>query len=627
MKNNKVQRHRHGRNSHAKIRILATSDLHMHLMSFDYYADRQDTGRGLTRTASLIRSAQDAARQDDALVLLFDNGDALQGTPFGDWAAATTPDTHPLPTAFNALRYDAVGLGNHDFGFGLDFVNGIAAQMACPMICSNLRATRGAQGWRPQAILERSVRVGNRYLPIRIGILSVLPPQTAQWEAHMLRGKAEVSDILPAARKAASGLRNHGCDLVVALAHTGLGGAKPLPGLENAIIPLAALEEIDVIVAGHTHLTLPGKAHQGLPFVDHESGLVHGKPVVMQGWGGSHLGIVDLLLEADTDHGWHVASSRVQAVATKTESGQTPEDPDIKRLFADGHAKTRAHVSHPVGSVPETLHSYFSYCVADRGLALMAAAQAAALRPYLTDSDGSLLSATAPAKFGGRAGPGYYTEVPAGDVSIRHVADLHVFPNELCAIRITGAQLRDWLEMSAGVFNQLLPQDSVGLIDPARAGHNFDILHGATCRIDLSQPARFDALGQLISPDHSRIRRLTVNGRPVTAEQRFVVATNNYRANGGGHFPFATQPDAEAGMIHLPTLRIHDILRDYLSGKLPRDPLEQAPHPFSLDFAHGGSAILTTGPGAQRYLDELAKYNPRVMPLDDEGFLPIHLTL
>lgn len=626
LKHNKFERPTQESTSRAAVRILATSDLHMHLMSFDYYADSPDSNKGLTRTASLIHSAREQARRDGALVLLFDNGDALQGTPFGDWAFEAARHRHPLPQAFDTLGYDAVGLGNHDFGFGLEFVNQIAAQTACPTICSNMQTTQTPQGWVNHAILKRVARVAGQDVPIRIGVLSVLPPQTVQWEAHVLQDQAVATDILTAAETTADALRHDGCDLVVALAHSGLDQADAEAGIENAVIPLAELSGVDVIVAGHTHLTLPGKAHEGLPNVDPVRGLVHGKPVVMQGWGGSHLGIIDLVLQQNTEGVWRIVESRVEAVPISTTAGPAPEDPGLKQLFVNGHEKTRIRVSKPVGSVSKTLHSYFSYCAPDRGLALMAAAQAAALRQCLVDTKWKgipILSATAPAKFGGRAGPRHYTEVPAGAVSIRHVADLHVFPNELRAVLVTGAQVRDWLEMSAGVLNQLSPPGPSNLIDPRHAGYNFDVLHGARYRIDLSQPARFDSAGRLTDPAHSRIRDLSANGQPITPDQTFIVATNNYRASGGGHFPFA----GTATDIALPSLRIHDILCDYLTGKRPADPLEQAPRPFVLDAPNGTKAILTTSPAAQAYLHELAEYDPQVKPINDEGYLPIHLTL
>ncbi|WP_375154075.1 bifunctional 2',3'-cyclic-nucleotide 2'-phosphodiesterase/3'-nucleotidase [Ruegeria conchae] len=608
----------------AHIRILATSDLHMHMTSYDYYADRPNPDVGLARTASMIRVAQEQAERNGALVLLFDNGDSLQGTPFGDWAAEAMPAQHPLPKAFNILGYDAVGLGNHDFGFGLKFINRITGQFECPVVCSNMKSNTPEQGWVSQAILQRTISVGGEDVPISIGVLSVLPPQTARWEAHMLRDDVQIADILTAAQRTAAELRKDGCDLIVALAHSGLGSAEAQPELENAVIPLAALTGIDAIVAGHTHLTLPGAAHVGLKRVDSNRGLVNGKPVVMPGWAGSHLGLIDLTLGRDID-GWHIVKSEAELRAVNQAKSPVTDCPELAQLFAQGHTATRARAAKPVGNVPHPLHSYFSFCAPDRGLALIATAQAAALRPYLINTewaDHPVLSAAAPTKFGGRAGTRYYTDVSAGSISVRNVADLCVFPNELRATLITGEQVRDWLEMSAGLFNQLSLNDPVNLIDPLRAGYYFDVLHGVTCRFDLSQPARFDATGRITDPGHSRVRDLAFQGLPVAPDQRFVVALNNYRASGGGNFPV----DFQADQINLPSLRIHEILCDYIAGRSPVDPLEQAPQPFTFEPTRSRGAILTTGPGADKYLEELADYDPQILPRDTDGFMRIHLT-
>ncbi len=616
------------RKSRSFVRILATSDLHMNLTGYDYYADCADPHIGFTRTASLIRQARQQALDHNGLVLLFDNGDGLQGTPLGDWATESCASAHPLPQAFAALGYDAVGLGNHDFGSGIGFLKQITEQSPFPVVCCNASCPSANTPWLRSAILAREVWHAGRPEPIRIGILSVLPPQTALWEAHKLQGRVAFQDILATARASAVELREQGCDLVIALAHTGLVQAAAAPGLENAVIPLAEINQIDAIVAGHTHLTLPGPAHEGLDAVDCSNGLVHNTPVVMPGWAGSHLGVIDLQLDRDAANKWRIVGKKteVRAIHPGADEVPVPEDPEIKQLLAAAHTATRTRAAQPVGRVDRPMHSYFSFCAPDRGLAFMAAAQAAALRPYLRNtpfSDLPVLSAVAPAKFGGRAGPRYYTEVPAGEISLRHLADLHVFPNELRAVVATGAQVLDWLEMSAGVFNQLSLKDATLLVDPQRAGHNLDLLHGMSCQFDLSQPARFDSDGRIISPNSARVRDANVNGVPITPDRVFVVATNNYRANGGGNFPIANHPQ----LVPLPALRIQDVLRDYLATPQSPDPLENAPRPFSFAPLDGATAILQTSPKARGFLDELSEYAPRDRGLDEDGFLRIALTL
>ncbi len=598
------------------IRILATTDLHMTLTGFDYYADKTDPTIGLTRTASAIRNARQQV--EDSLTLLFDNGDALQGTPIGDWAVENE-GPHPMMQAFKALEYDAIGLGNHDFGFGLDVLERVIGQAPCPVICSNLTHVDDRQPWLRSVVLTRSIAQEET---IRIGVLSVLPPQTTMWEAHHLKDKVVAEDILTAARRTAEALRAQDCDLVVTLAHSGLEHSVSQPGLENAVIPLAAIEEIDAIVAGHTHLILPSVAHHGLDGVDAENGLVHGTPVVMAGSAGSFLGVIDLHLTKAPEGRWQITDHHCNLVATADEV----EDKDLSNLFKPAHLATRKMMAEPVSYTTQSLHSYFCFCAPDRGLALVAAAQAAGLRPFLHGTAFAavpLLSAVSPYKFGGRAGPRNYTDVPVGKICLRHVADLHVFPNELRAVEITGAQLREWLEMSASFFNQIHPDTQTELTDSRRAGHNFDVVFGINYQIDLSSPARFDSNGTLSDPTAQRICNLCFDGQTIRDDQSFVVALNNYRASGGGHFPFVDK----ARTIPLPSRDIKEILRDYLSDHLPADPLDQAPYPFSFAPLNGAHTILRTGSGALKFLPELSEYSPELLEPDAEGFERIRLTL
>ena len=626
LKTKSLARQAHGHATQSMLRILATTDLHMNLTSFDYYADRPDQAIGLTRTASLIRAARQEARQSGAEVLLFDNGDALQGTLLGDWAADQPGPQHPLLSAFEKLDYDAIALGNHDFSFGLPVLEAIVEHAPFPVLCGNLRRMGRTQAWQPWAVLTRRIRVGGQEVPLRVGVFSILPPQTARWEAHHLDGEVEVADSISTARTCIAELRDRGCDLVIALAHSGLGDAEPAPMSENVVIQLAALEGVDAIVAGHTHMLFPADVPDPVAGMDLQNGLIHGKPVVMPGTAGTHLGVIDLTLERDAT-GWNIVakSGRLRSVRpAHPDAGPVPEDPEMMQVFQAGHARTRRRAASPVGRTEQDMHSFFTFCGLDRGLTLVAAAQAAALRPVLKGSeleDLPLLSSVAPSKFGGRAGPRHFTDVARGDVFLRHVFDLHVFPNELRAVVVTGAQLRDWLEMSAAVYRHIDGAREADLIDPQATGHNFDVLHGVTYEIDPSCPPRFDLGGHRTGNVTGRIRNLCHHGTPVSPDQAFVVAVNNYRANGGGNFPIPRECPA----IQLPRISIGTVIRDYLSGALERDPLEDAPASFSLTGFHGRATVLRTGPGAAKYLDELAAFNPEPLGLDDQGFLRIRL--
>lgn len=616
----------------AHVRILATTDLHMNLTSHDYHADRPDPTIGLTRTATLIEQARKDAENDGALVLLFDNGDSLQGTPLSDLAHEQPDRDHPLMRAFGHLRYDAIGLGNHDFNFGLRTLEFALRQAPCPVLCSNLRHTRtgGPAGFQPFSILDRMVHCGTEEWPVRFGILSFVPPQTVQWDADILDGEIEADAIVANARTWLPELKAAGCDVIIALAHSGLGDAQEHPELENAVLPLAALDGIDVVVAGHTHLRFPGPDHAGLEHVDAVLGTVHDKPTVMPGSSGSHLGVIDLDLVATDNQQWAPSdfTCELRPISIRDCAGNATalarENQKLVDILADTHHHTRGLMDQPVGHSAVSLHSYFTFFAPDRALALVAAAQAAALRPYLTGTEAEslpVLSASAPGKFGARAGPAHYTDVPAGSLTLRNVADLHVFENQVRAVIVTGQQLCDWIEMSVSLFNQLEPNLSdQELINPEMPGHNFDVLHGLRYQIDLAMPSRYAPDGRLIRPNCHRLCHTSHNGQPVRPDDRFVVALNSYRVNGGGPFGML----GSAAPVQIPSITLRDAIRAYLSGENERERM-QAASPWSFAPIPGAVATVLTGPGALAHLDEISERGVCPCGQTPEGFLQLEV--
>lgn len=605
--------------------MLATSDVHSNLLSHDYYADAPNPGFGLSRTGSLIAAARAEAEAEGALTLLLDNGDWLQGTPLAETDVSRADLVPPAVTAFQLLQYDAVGLGNHEFNFGLDTLRRALKALPCPALCTNLSVLdpQNHLPILPRLILNRALPFAAADLPpLRIGLFSVLPPQTVMWDADHLEGRVKIDDMVSSAAAAISALREEGADVVIALAHTGFGATRWVRGMENALHPITSLPGLDAAVGGHTHLL-----HASVP-ADADGVAV---PVVMPGSGGSHLGVLDLDL-AYRDGAWRPAgtTAALRPVSTRTATGVVPvvpEDPGMVAALAGAHIRTRAVMAEPVGEAAVPQHSYFTFIGEDRALALTAAAQAAAIRPHLAASDFAdlpLLSAVAPAKFGGRAGPHNYTDVPAGRLSRRHVADLYIYPNELRCMIVDGAQIRDWLEMSAGFFNHLSAATAPGMLAaPDRAGHNFDVIFGLDYEIDPTRAAQFNTEGQRVHTGPGRIRNLRWQGRAISPEQRFVVATNNYRSSGGGNFHMLES----AALLALPPQMVREAVMAYVTGVLPRDPLAQLPYPWRFTRDLGIEAIALTGPGARPYLNELPRGLAQTAAPTDCGFLALHLNL
>ena len=273
----------------------------MHITPWDYYADRANAAAGLARTATLIA----AARAEVGACLLLDNGDFLQGSPMGDVEAKRLgPQVqHAMIAAMNALGYDAGGLGNHEFSKGLDFLLNALDQARFPIVCANIARSLGATPLQdrmlvpPSVILDRKVSdTQGNHQTLRIGIIGLLPPQTTQWDRQTLGDTLVTRDIVDAAAAHVPALRAAGADIVVALSHSGIGAPFPVPQMEDATTALAALPGIDALIAGHTHQTFPSTTFPASASIDPVRGLLWGKPAVMPGFHGSHLGVIDLTL-------------------------------------------------------------------------------------------------------------------------------------------------------------------------------------------------------------------------------------------------------------------------------------------------------------------------------------------
>ena len=531
------------------VRLMCVTDLHANLYPYDYFRDRPDDSVGLARTASLIGEA----RREAENCLLFDNGDTIQGTPLGDWAAAElatgASHQHPVIAAMNALGFEAATLGNHEFDYGLAVLEKAYAAAGFPIASGNIRRVDG-RAWFPRSLLlERafSDESGARW-PMKVGVIGVAPPQIARWDESHVAGWLEITDIVAAAREDVAALRRDGADVVVALCHSGISRLASAPNEEDAAQDLANVDGIDALFLGHQHLLFPGEDFAGVGALDAERGTIAGKPAVMPGFAGSHLGIIDLALER-REGGWRVADARaeVRPIARRDENGAAValvnSCPAVLSAASEAHLATLAFIRAPVAGLSEPLHSYFAMIGDDPTVQLVNDAQRAHAT-LLAAARGDLaglpvLSATAPFKCGGRNGPEHYTEIARGPIAIKDIADLYPYPNSLRIVKVDGATLREWLERSASVFRRIDPDKSgeQPLLDASFACYNFDVIDGLDYVVDVTRPPRYDDSGVLVAPDARRIRDLTFGGAPLNPEQTFLVATSSYRASGGGGFP------------------------------------------------------------------------------------------
>jgi 2',3'-cyclic-nucleotide 2'-phosphodiesterase / 3'-nucleotidase len=599
-----------------KMSLLSTTDLHQNIIGYNYYSLAADATLGLERTASLIK----AARVETPNNVLLDDGDATQGTLLGDYQAVAQPvacaQTLAIYKAMNALKYDGAGLGNHEFNYGLPFLSqtlnanlgvaGVTKSGECgapnyPVVSSNVLSVSSQQPiLKPYAILPKSFVATSPdgttlSVNFKVGILGFVPPQILDWDAKNLSGKVFVNGVVEQATKYVPEAKANGADVVVALSHGGLDASAYSPKMENASYHLTTVPGVDAVMVGHSHLIFPTAKEPNGPKIDASlaalptttsvdlvKGLVNNVPTVMaQSW-GRRLGIIQLNLVYQSGK-WVVQKDKttVESRGFKYTDGTTTvaADPEIAATVATEHSATIAYAQQPLGvNTDFPMSAYFALVGDVSAIQIVNQAQIDYVKNFIaTSTDATLasyksipvISTSAPFK-AGRNGPTDFTDVaPTATATavvglqVRNPGDLYLFSNNnIQAVKIKGADLKAWLEKSAAQF---------ALIDPAKTTEqdlvpsystifNFDVIYAEnnalTYQIDVTK-----AVG-------ARIANLQYNGAAVLDTADFIVATNDYRASGGGLFPgidgsktIIKSPDANQAVVSSYLKKIGNVTR------------------------------------------------------------------
>ncbi|HIF9354830.1 TPA: bifunctional 2',3'-cyclic-nucleotide 2'-phosphodiesterase/3'-nucleotidase [Photobacterium damselae] len=527
-----------------KLRILETTDIHTNVMDYDYYKDKPTEKTGLVRTATLVEKARDEVPN----AILVDNGDLLQGSPMGDYMAAKgikKGEVHPVYKVMNQLNYEVGNIGNHEFNYGLDFLKTSLEGATFPYVNANVYDLKtGKNLFTPYLIKTHTFTdTDGKAHQIKVGYIGFVPPQIMVWDKKNLEGKVEAKDIKQTAEKFIPQMKAEGADIIIAIPHSGVSADPYKVMAENSVYYLTQVKGIDAIAFGHSHAVFPGKDFAKLPGADIKKGTINGIPAVMPGRWGDHVGVMDLVLDKQGDS-WKVIDAQTEARPIFDMAKNKPivdADPKLVAAVKVDHNATRDFVNQPLGKASDEMYSFLALVQDDPTVQIVNLAQKDYVERFIQGdpdlADIPVLSAAAPFKAGGRGNdPTNFTEVEQGELTFRNAADLYLYPNTLVALKVSGQDVKEWLECSAGQFNQIDPNktEPQGLINwEGFRTYNFDVIDGVTYNIDLTQPARYDSECKLINPDSHRIKDLEFNGKAVDPKQAFIIATNNYRAYSG----------------------------------------------------------------------------------------------
>jgi 2',3'-cyclic-nucleotide 2'-phosphodiesterase (5'-nucleotidase family) len=465
--------------------VAATTDVHGRLRGWNYEANRPDSLRGLTRAATIVDSVR---RTAPGRVILLDAGDLLQGNSLTYVAARITPDApHPVMAAMNAMRYDAAAVGNHEFNYGLPFFEHALAQATFPFLAANAYRPDGTRAFRGWVMVERG--------GARIAIVGATTPGSMVWDRDNLAGRLAIGDVVPAVRAAVAEARAAGASVVLVTMHSGLNEPSSYDTVTTGVASENVAERVAREVAG-IDLVLYGHSHKEMPDT-----LINGVLLMQPKNWATSVAIAHMTL-ANDGGGWHAVrkSSRVvQAVGH-------PESPAVLAATDAAHRATVAWVTTPIGRTPVAWRADSARVTDTPLIDFVNEVERRAAGADLASSAAFSLDAT----------------LDAGAITPGRLQALYPYDNTLRAIRISGRQLRDYLEQSARYYRP--GADGAVTVDPTIPGFNFDIVSGVEYTLDVSRP-----IGQ-------RVTRLERNGRAVAPTDSFTMALNNYRQSGGGGY-------------------------------------------------------------------------------------------
>ncbi|MDQ0777949.1 2',3'-cyclic-nucleotide 2'-phosphodiesterase/3'-nucleotidase [Streptomyces aurantiacus] len=539
--------------------VLGTTDLHGHVFNWDYfkdaeYQDAAGNAQGLARISTMVNAVRKEKGRDNTLLL--DAGDTIQGTPLTYYYAKVDPITakggpvHPMAQAMNAIGYDAVALGNHEFNYGIETLRKFEEQCRFPLLGANALDAKSLKPAFPPYFIKKFHVKGAP--PVKVAVLGLTNPGIAIWDKAYVQGKLVFPGLEEQAAKWVPKLRSMGADVVVVSAHSGSSGTSSygdqLPYVENSAALVAQqVPGIDAILVGHAHVEIPE-----LRVTNEKSGktVVLSEPLAF----AERLSLFDFELVFERGR-WSVES----VAASVRNSNAVADDPKITRLLKDEHDVVVEYVNQVVGTATETLTTVEARYKDAPIIDLITRVQEDVVKAALVGTEYASLPVLSQASPFSRT-----SEIPAGNVTIRDLSGLYVFDNTLVAKLMTGAQVRAYLEFSAEYYVRTAVGAVVDVEKLTNAGgrpdYNYDYVSGLTYDIDIAQAAG------------SRIKNLSFEGAALDDARQFVLAVNNYRANGGGAFPHV----ASAKELWAESTEIRTRIAEWVTAKGSLDPAEFA---------------------------------------------------
>lgn len=471
--------------SDVTISLLGTSDIHGRFMPWDYALDGPNTNGSLTQLYTIIKKV----RAENPNTILLDAGDMIQDNSaelFNDQPQS------PMMVAMNEMKYDAWLMGNHEFNFGLDVLDKISSQFHGQALVGNIYKENGERFKPAYTIIEKD--------GVKIGIVGMNTPMITEFEkgTDHLDGIV-VKDPVEETKKAVAELEGK-VDAIVGLMHMGLENENGNPG--TGVTDIANENpELAAIFAGHMHTLV-------------ESETVNGVVISEPNKYGTHISRIDLSFTKE-DGKMVLKSKKASAIAVKDTTGKTEvSDPGLEATLKPFHEFARADANTQVAEL--------------KGTNLVPVNEIAGIPTVqiqetpLSDFFSEVMLYYSKADVVSHQIDNDKAQLDVGPIKKKDIAYNYQFAlGEVTVYKVTGKDLKDYMEWSAGYFNSTRPGDVTVSFDKKRRASKYstdDFFGGVTYEIDLTKPYG------------SRITNLKyMNGTTVKAEDTIKLGMNAYR--------------------------------------------------------------------------------------------------
>lgn len=524
------------------LELIAVNDVHGRFFDTPNYSSGARVS--LAQVSAFLRERRDAAGSEN--ILVFDCGDNLQGDIAASWSNRKVRDegaSHIYPRVAEYMGYDAVVFGNHDIEAGHGVYDRVREDLegrGIPVLGANvLESGSGSCYFKPYTIIERC--------GVRVAVIGMTNPCIAHWVPIDLREGMEFTPILHTAQEIVDEIRNGNlADVVVMLLHSGLGEMDSILSggrdtfSENQALALAMdLDGVDVIFAGH----------------DHRSGCLKvGDTVVLSAEShanGVQRVVVKLKMEGEKVVGKHIEGEIVRMDGLCA-------DNEYLAHFGEDIREIVEYMDEPVGEIRQVLDARRALCGMDAYVGLLHSVQ--------LEVSGADISFASPYM--------YDTVLGCGVLSRRDVFRMYSAENSLFKVRMSGKQIKDYLEYSYDRWICTVAEDGGNLLQlcsteldgvrfwwPKNFTYNFDSAAGLRYEVDIT------------CEYGNRVKIISFwNGEPFDEGKGYAVALSSYRTSGGGGLfdkGAGISPDTELEDVILARYTfIRDLLEEYLhSGR------------------------------------------------------------